>query len=71
MAVAQLQEAPGPGCEPRLREVLWVLLSFAVKYGQAYPSHATIAKLACCSERTVADALHGCGCGASYRGSAG
>jgi hypothetical protein len=39
------------------REVLSVLLSFAVKYGQAYPSQATIAKLACCSERTVANAL--------------
>ena len=39
------------------REVLSVLLSFAVKFGQAYPSHATIAKLACCSERTVARAL--------------
>ena len=39
------------------REVLSVLLSFAVKYRQAYPSHATIAKLACCSERTVANAL--------------
>jgi hypothetical protein len=34
-----------------------VLLSFAVKFGRAYPSHATIAKLACCSERTVANAL--------------
>jgi hypothetical protein len=39
------------------REVLSVLLSFAVKYGQAYPSQATIAKLACCSERTVGRAL--------------
>ena len=39
------------------REVLSVLLSFAVKYGKAYPSHATIAKLACCCERTVANAL--------------
>jgi hypothetical protein len=39
------------------REVLSVLLSFAVKYGRAYPSHATIAKLACCCERTVANAL--------------
>jgi Helix-turn-helix domain len=39
------------------REVLSVLLSFAVKYRQAYPSQATIAKLACCSERTVANAL--------------
>jgi len=39
------------------REVLSVLLSFAVKYGQCYPSIATIAKLACCSERTVANAL--------------
>ena len=39
------------------REILSVLLSFAVKYGQAYPSHTTIAKLACCSERTVANAL--------------
>ena len=34
-----------------------MLLSFAVKYGRAYPSIATIAKLACCSERTVANAL--------------
>jgi len=39
------------------REVLAVLLSFAVKFGRAYPSHKTIAKLACCSERTVANAL--------------
>lgn len=39
------------------REVLSVLLSFAVKYGRCYPSVATIAKLACCSERTVANAL--------------
>ena len=39
------------------REVLSVLLSFAVKYGRAYPSIATIAKLACCSERTVGRAL--------------
>ena len=39
------------------REVLAVLLSFAVKYGKAYPSIATIAKLACCSERTVGRAL--------------
>jgi hypothetical protein len=39
------------------REVLSVLLSFAVKYRRAFPSHATIAKLACCSERTVANAL--------------
>jgi hypothetical protein len=28
-----------------------------VKYGRCYPSVATIAKLACCSERTVANAL--------------
>ena len=39
------------------REILSVILSFAVKYGQAYPCQATIAKLACCSERTVANAL--------------
>src|SRR5262245_18597263 len=39
------------------REVLQVLLSFAVKYGRAYPSQKTIAKLACCCERTVARAL--------------
>jgi helix-turn-helix protein len=39
------------------REVLSVLLSFAIKYGKVFPSQATIAKLACCSERTVANAL--------------
>jgi hypothetical protein len=39
------------------RQVLSVLLSFAIKYGTVFPSHATIAKLACCSERTVANAL--------------
>jgi hypothetical protein len=39
------------------REVLAVLLSFAVKYGRCYPSVATIANLSCCSERTVANAL--------------
>jgi hypothetical protein len=39
------------------REVLSVLLSFALKYGRVYPSLATIARLACCSERTVANAL--------------
>jgi Helix-turn-helix domain len=39
------------------REVLSVLLSFAVKYGRVFPSIATIAKLACCSERTVGRAL--------------
>jgi len=39
------------------REVLSVVLSFAVKYGKAYPTQATIAKLACCSDRTVANAL--------------
>jgi hypothetical protein len=39
------------------REVLAVLLSFAVKYGRCYPSVATIARLACCSERTVGRAL--------------
>jgi Helix-turn-helix domain len=39
------------------REVLSVLLSVAVKYGQCYPSKATIAKLACCSERTVDNAV--------------
>jgi Helix-turn-helix domain len=39
------------------REVLSVLLSFAVKFGRCYPSVATIARLACCSERTVANAL--------------
>ena len=39
------------------REVLSVLLSFAVKYGRCYPAVATIARLACCSERTVGRAL--------------
>jgi hypothetical protein len=51
------RKARGQAVSRVYREVLSVLLSFAVKYGQAYPSQATIAKLACCSERTVANAL--------------
>jgi Helix-turn-helix domain len=39
------------------REVLSALLAFAVKHGKVYPSHATLARLACCSERTVGRAL--------------
>jgi Helix-turn-helix domain len=39
------------------REVLSALLAFAVKHGKVYPSQATIAAMACCSERTVARAL--------------
>jgi hypothetical protein len=39
------------------REVLSVLLSFALKFGRAFPARSTIARLACCSERTVDNAL--------------
>ena len=39
------------------REVLSALLAFAVKHGKVYPSHATIARMACCSARTVGRAL--------------
>ena len=39
------------------REVLAVLLSFAVKHRRVYPSLATIARMACCSVRTVQNAL--------------
>lgn len=39
------------------REVLAVLANFAIKYGKVFPSQATIAKLASCSERTVRNAL--------------
>jgi hypothetical protein len=51
------RKARGQAVSRTYREVLAVVLSFAVKYGQAYPCQATIAKLACCSERTVANAL--------------
>jgi len=51
------RKAHGQAVSRTYREVLAVVLSFAVKYGQAYPTQATIAKLACCSERTVVNAL--------------
>lgn len=47
----------GQGVSQNYRSVLAVVLSFAVKYGRAFPSYATIARLACVSERTVANAL--------------
>jgi hypothetical protein len=62
-------KAHGQSVSRVYREVLSVLLSFAVKYGKAYPSHATIAKLACCCEGTVPPThSSGCGCGASWTG---
>jgi Helix-turn-helix domain len=39
------------------RDVLGVILSFAVKHGRAYPTLATIARAAMCSTRTVLRAL--------------
>ena len=39
------------------RDVLGVLLSFAVKHGRVYPSLATIARAAMCSVRTVQRAV--------------
>jgi hypothetical protein len=51
------RKARGQAVSRTYREVLAVVLSFAVKYGRAYPCQATIAKLACCSERTVSNAL--------------
>lgn len=39
------------------RDVLGVLLSFAVKHGRVYPSLATVARAAMCSTRTVLRAL--------------
>ena len=51
------RKARGQAVSRIYREVLQVLLSFAVKYGAVFPSIATIAKLACCSERTVSNAL--------------
>ena len=39
------------------REVLALLLNIAGRYGRVYPSRASIAKLCCCSLRTVDNAL--------------
>ena len=39
------------------RDVLGIILSFAVKHGRAYPSLTTIARAAMCSTRTVLRAL--------------
>jgi len=47
----------GQGVSKNVREVLAILLSFAVKYGQVYPSLDTIARLALCSRRTVLRAI--------------
>ena len=37
--------------------MLSALLAFAVKHGRVYPSLATLAQMACCSVRTVSNAL--------------
>jgi hypothetical protein len=52
------ERAPhGQAVSKNYREVLSVLLSYAVRYGQCYPSQARIAQLCCITERTVRRAL--------------
>ena len=55
-----MAENEGQAVSRAYRDVLGVLLSFAVKHGRAYPSLATIARAAMCSVRTVQRALAGC-----------
>jgi hypothetical protein len=47
----------GQAISRNYREVLNVILSLARKFGRVYPTHAAIARMACCCERTVASAL--------------
>lgn len=51
------RKARGQAVSRGYREVLAVLLSFAVKHRKVYPTLATIARMACCSLRTVQNAL--------------
>lgn len=52
-----LRKPRGQAVSKAYREVLAVLTGFAMKFGQAFPCQATIARMACCSESTVRNAL--------------
>jgi Helix-turn-helix domain len=47
----------GQAVSKNYREVLSVLLTYALRYGRCFPSQARIAELVCCSEKTVRRAL--------------
>lgn len=54
---ANLREPHGQGVSRLYREILSILCGFALKFQTVYPSLATVARMACCSVRTVSNAL--------------